>query len=113
MSIAQHPAWCSAHECSAGPGDLDHRSAPMRWTSSCDDFLITTGLARLDETNPGGETQGRARVNLGLLDIASNNLDGTRRHLETDLTAQDARLLAAALITAAEQLESLQRKGAA
>lgn len=106
-----HPSWCDPRVCTHLRDDVDHRSTPMQWTTSVDDFLITTSLARLDEISPRIQATGRATVNLGLLDLASNNRDGSPRKVETDLSAQDARLLAAALVAAAEELEGLQRRG--
>jgi hypothetical protein len=104
-----HPQWCDPRACVDMRDDIDHRSTPMQWTSSVDDFLITTGLARLDEVSPRVQASGRATVSLGLRDLASTNLDGTPRALEMDLSAQDARLLAAALVAAAEELEAVTR----
>jgi hypothetical protein len=105
-----HPMWCDPRVCSHTRHDFDHRSTPMQWTSSVDDFLITTSLAQLDELSPLVRATGRATVSLGLRDLASTNLDGSQRALETDLSVQDARLLAAALVAAAEELEGLQRR---
>lgn len=93
MSIIDyaHPKWCDPRVCSHTRHDFDHRSTPMVWTSSVDDFLITTSLARLDEASPLVQATGRATVNLGLRDLASTNRDGTQRAMEMDLSAQDAR----------------------
>lgn len=109
--VSTCPSWCDprTHR-EDSPNDVDHRSTPMSWASSVDDFLITTSLARLDENSPWVQAIGKTTVNLGLLDLASDNRDGSPRKVETDLSAQDARLLAAALVAAAEELEDLQRQ---
>ncbi|WP_219413948.1 hypothetical protein [Pseudonocardia nigra] len=103
-----HPGFCDPRCCTTDRDNVDHRSSPMSWKVAADDYLVTTGLARLDGGGPFPHT-GRTLARLDLLDLASDNLDGSRRTLGTDLTATDARLLAAALVTVAEQLEQVTR----
>lgn len=105
-----HPTWCDPRGCAhVGTENLDHRSAPFELKSSVDDFLLSAGLARFDSVDPRLGYVGPATVRLNLRDLASNNVDGSDRILGTDLTAADARLLAAALVCVAEQLEAQQR----
>jgi hypothetical protein len=104
---ALHPRWCDPRACSTARGSVDHRSTPMAWKSSTDDYWISTCLARMDGDRPSdvGTTTVRELRNLAALDA-----DDASRTLGTDLTAQDARLLAAALVAVAEQLEAEQRR---
>jgi hypothetical protein len=65
-------------------------------------------LARLDGDRAGDV--GTTTVRLELRDLASDNPGGSVRLLGVDLSSADARLLAAALVCVAEQLEDLQRR---
>lgn len=116
MSIIKHnhPGFCDPRRCERLSVDnVDHRSAPLEMKSSVDDFRMTVGLSRFDEVpldRPDVANYGRPQVNLGLRDLASLNLDGSEIVVETDLSANDARLLAAALSCAADQLDALAVK---
>lgn len=109
-SINTHPAWCDPRVCTADGDISDHRSTPMAWKPAADDYLITTSLAQLDEHGACPHT-GAAKARIELRDLVSCHPDGSDRVVGTDLTAADARLLAAALVCVAEQLEAEQRVG--
>lgn len=105
-----HPKWCDPRTCDfLGTENVDHRSSPFELKSTVDDYLMSTSLARFDSVDPRLGYVGPATVRLNLRDLASDNLGGSDRILGTDLTAADARLLAAALVCVAEQLEAEQR----
>lgn len=106
----QHPSFCDPRVCAhVGVENVDHRSTPFELRSSVDDYLLSAGLARFDSIDPELGYVGPATARLSLRDLASDNPDGTERVIGSDLTAADARLLAAALVCVAEQLEDLQR----
>ncbi len=107
--VPAHPTWCDPRTCLSDPDRVDHRSTPLKWKSSVDDYQPIVGLARFDG-DPLLPHTGDVTARLGLLDVANDNLDGTPRLIETDLTAADVRLLAAALVCVAEQLEDLHRR---
>lgn len=111
MSIKQqtHPGWCDPRACQPlDDTNTDHRDSPLAWKVAGDDFRVSIGLSRLDEHGALSFT-GTVRVNLGLADIESVGPDGNDRQLETDLTAADARMIAAALNCAADRLETVTR----
>lgn len=111
--VFSHPDWCDPRTCITDSQVIDHRSTPIEWKSSVDDYRLSVGLARFDG-DPLLPHLGDVTVQLRLRDLASDNLDGSERAIESDLTAADARLLAAALVCVAEQLEALQQgKGGA
>jgi hypothetical protein len=74
----------------------------MTWTPAGDDTQLSIGLSRVDCTD--FPTLGVLQIVLGL----STDLGAT----ESDLTATDARMLAAALICAAERVEQQQARAA-
>lgn len=103
-----HPSWCDPRVCHADDLNYycDHRSTPLEWTPSVDNYLVSTGLARFDG---GGGPIPHAGVTTGRLelrDLVDDNPDGTPRVMGVDLAAADARMLAAALVAVAEQLEA-------
>lgn len=110
MSLTHnHPGFCDPRRCQhVGNDNVDHRSTPLDFKSTVDDFRMTIGLSRFDSLETDTGYQGTPQVNLGVLDIGSVNLDGSPRLIETDLSANDARLLAAALSCAADQLDALR-----
>ncbi|OLT12245.1 hypothetical protein BJF78_24595 [Pseudonocardia sp. CNS-139] len=109
MTAAQvrtHPEWCDPRGCDTDGAVTSHRSTPMTWRVSIDDFEISVGVARYDEVVRGVEEAGEVRGTLRLHRVDS----GLHRLLdETDMSAGDLRLLAAAAVSVAEQLEQLQR----
>ncbi|WP_232667881.1 hypothetical protein [Pseudonocardia sp. TRM90224] len=79
----------------------------MSWRLDCH-TLVTVGLSQQDEVG-AFDVPGRPHVSLSLRDDESVTFAG--RPVEVDdawLSAANARLLAAALVCAGEQLEQLQ-----
>ena len=107
--VFSHPSWCDPRTCITDPDRIDHRSTPIEWKSSVDDDRLSVGLARFDG-DPLLPHVGDVTVQLRLVDVASDNPDGSERFIDSDLSAADARLLAAALVCVAEQLEDLHRR---
>lgn len=107
-----HPSWCDPRVCRADDLNYycDHRSTPLEWTPSVDNYAITTGLARFDGGGGPIPCAGVTTARLELRDLVDDNPDGTPRVMGVDLTAADARLLTAALVAVAEQLEAEQRR---
>jgi len=102
-----HPTYCDPRAClHLSTDNVDHRSTPLEFKPTADDYRLSVGLARMDGTGPFPHT-GTDYVRLTLLDLASNCRCGEDRELGTDLSATDARLLAAALSCAADQLDAL------
>jgi len=101
-----HPEWCDPRVCLCITGNVDHRSTPLAFKPAVDDYRVSVGLARMDGTGPFPHT-GTDNVHLTLLDLASACRCGEDRDIGTDLSAHDARLLAAALSCAADQLDAL------
>ncbi len=110
IPFCSHPQWCDPRTCVSAADRIDHRSTPIEWKSSVDDYRLSVGLARFDG-DPLLPHTGVVAVQLRLIDVASDNPDGSQRFIESDLTAADARLLAAALVCVAEQLEALPQRG--
>lgn len=103
-----HPKWCDPRTClSLGIENVEHRTAPFELKATVDDYLLAVGLARFDSIDPQLGYTGRDAVHLELTDVESVALDGSPLVLGTKLTAADARLLAAALDCAADQLDAL------
>jgi len=101
-----HPTYCDPRACVHDTGNVDHRSTPLEFKPTIDDYRVSVGLARMDGIGPFPHTGGDS-VRLDLFDLASNCACGRDRELGSDLSATDARLLAAALSCAADQLDAL------
>ena len=80
----------------------------MTWKASADHFGLSVGLARFDSPPPDA-VAGPVTARLDIDDLLADGL-GVSRGVGVDLSAADARLLAAALVTVAAQLEDLQRQ---
>jgi hypothetical protein len=97
-----HPAWCDHTECAAlDDVNVIHRSTPFRIHGG--DVSLSIGLGRLDGVGDLGFI-GRDGVRLRLLDLESTHEDGSDVETAANLDATQARLLAAALQCAADQL---------
>lgn len=101
-----HPTWCDPRLCRTFPSNLIHRSAPTAWDLGTD-MRVAVGLTRSDEIG-AFENTGVPVVTLGLADTESVTEHGEPIDVDAWLDAPNARLLAAALITVAEQLEAVQ-----
>jgi hypothetical protein len=100
-----HPAWCDPANCRpVCDYHVDHRSAPFKMRTN--DQEIAVGLARIDDRE-GHERGGEPEVHLSIEDVASCTPRGDRLVVPTVMSATEARLLAAALVCAAEQREAL------
>jgi len=109
MTIIQytHPAFCDPRLCASSPSNLFHRGAPMVWALGCG-ITVTVGLSQTDEIGRF-YGPGTPHVSLGLRDEESVTKHGD--NIEVDdawLDSAGARLLSAALVCFAEQLEELQ-----
>lgn len=102
-----HPSWCDPRCCTAESHNVDHRATPMQWKVSADDVLVTAGLSRYDCADPERPAAGLALARLGLRGLVCD-ADGEPSTIEFDLSPADARLLAAALVCVAEQVEAEQ-----
>ncbi len=102
-----HPTYCDPRAClNLSTDNVDHRSTPLTFKPSVADIRVSVGLARMDGTGPFPHT-GNDAVRVELFDLASDCRCGEDRELGSDLSAADARLLAAALSCAADQLDAL------
>lgn len=90
-----HPRWCDPRLCEHSTDNLDHRAAPFTWKPNAADVDLAVGLVRLDEI---GALNGPTNVML----VADTNFS---ERVEVDLSPADARMLAAALVSAAERAE--------
>lgn len=94
-----HPQWCDPRLCECTERNLDHRGAPTSWKPIEADAHLSVGLVRLDEIgyfdNPG-------TTNV-LFAVDEEFTDGGP--VELDLSPNDARMLAAALVMHADRAE--------
>ncbi len=96
---APHPSWCDPRTCTADAWNVDHRAEPISWKTDADDVTVAVGLSRFDEL---GSTDGIGHVRVHLAMHATVIHDDPT---ESHLSPTDARLLAAALIAAAERAD--------
>lgn len=94
-----HPQWCDPRLCTTDPGaSVEHRDAPLTWVVIADDYAASIGLARIDCLDR--PSVGPVHVRLGV-----HGTDCLDENATTDLTPDDARMLAAALVSAARRAE--------
>jgi hypothetical protein len=100
----EHPSYCDPRLCTVHSGHYaEHRSAPMEWTPNGDDTSVSVGLVRIDGLDV--PYTGDPKVTLRI--TTEDGEDGI-----THLTGTDARMLAAALVCAAERAEQLRARAA-
>lgn len=113
-----HPSFCDPRACETSlfaDGDVsyEHRSTGMTWTSNAQrDMQITVDVSQCAETGHSVNV-GEVNATLRLLNLASVTPGGERLvELAVDLDPCDARMLAAQLVTVAEQVEIIRRQTA-
>src|SRR5690242_5129680 len=97
-----HPSYCDPAACTPMGGDVLHKSETF--TMRVGDVLAAVGLCRLDDLGAFGHV-GRDSVRLRLFDLESAHEDGGDVEVSASFDAAQARLLAAALLCAADQLD--------
>lgn len=101
MSIINHAhlPWCDPRLCAPlGDGSCDHRSTPLEFLAA--GYLrVSVGLSSIE--NAAMPELGWTGIVLQLID------DGIGRTTSCDLSAIDARILAALLVGEAERVEAL------
>jgi hypothetical protein len=76
----------------------------VAFRSAVDSVELTTGLTRFDLVDETGTAAGPVTARLALLDLADNQPDSAPRAMGVDLSADDARLLVAALCMSVDEL---------
>ena len=97
----EHPSFCDPRLCTVDAAtSVEHRDAALSWKPTGDDTELSVGLTRIDCLEFDGRL-GTPKVILGVQSVLG--------FADSALTATDARMLAAALVCAAERAEHLAR----
>jgi hypothetical protein len=107
------PEWCDprVHIDHPGHDTSEHRSAGLSWKPVIADTTLTVRTVALHSRGASPLSTG-PMIHLHILDVATLNPDGKNIAAGTDLSPEDAEMLAATLVCEAKRVRALHHPAA-